>query len=94
MEWMKPFHSSRASALGTCGHNTGAVRRMEEVAEGRVSSRGPHGEFDISVLHLEVESGCVQVPIRAAVVCYRDQSSQIQRLYVLSTHTHTSTHTK
>ena len=51
----------------------------------------PHSEFYISVLHLHVESGCIQVTILAAVICQWDQFFQIQFLYILMEHTHTHT---
>lgn len=47
-----------------------------------------HGEFDISILHLEDDSGCIQVTIQAAVVCYRDHSPEIHFLYVLMLQTY------
>lgn len=76
-EWMKPFHSSRASALGTCGENQNMggkiewkLRNFTWGGKGRrdYSDLLPHSELDVSILQLEVESGCLQVPILAAVV--------------------------
>lgn len=78
IELMKPFHSSRASALGTC---EGRSRRREKgvksaefhptLKEKRdYSDLFPHSELDAFILQLEVESGCLQVSILAVVVRY------------------------
>lgn len=64
------------------GLRTGDLQTQEQSRQGEtgkfwedecnpdVSVSRPHSDFDVSILHLEVESGSVQVTIWTAVVCY------------------------
>lgn len=54
-----------------------------------------HSELDFSILHAEVQSGCLQIPITAWVIDQRHKPTQIQLLYILiRKHTHAEQHLK